>query len=216
MVINIGKALAGDWAYVEKDIRTVVREAHKRGAIVKVIFENDFLPGDAIKKKLCRISEKAGADFVKTSTGYGFVKGADGTYSYQGATEHDLVLMRKAVSREGAGESRRRRARSRRADARARPRHDALRRDRDGGDARRLPEAREGGAAFGFFGCFGCFRRRRLAPAGTEWAPRPGRSSSSARGVASRAPSATDGPRRFGVRPAASSTSSIPPSPSPR
>ena len=98
VVINIGKALTGDWAYVEKDIRSVVREAHKRGAIVKVIFENDFLSGDAIKKKLCRICEKAGADFVKTSTGYGFVKGADGTYSYQGATEHDLVLMRKAVS----------------------------------------------------------------------------------------------------------------------
>ena len=98
MVINIGKALGGDWAYVEKDIRTVVREAHKRGAIVKVIFENDFMPGDAIKRKLCRICEKAGADFVKTSTGYGFVKGPDGKYSYQGATEHDLMLMRKAVS----------------------------------------------------------------------------------------------------------------------
>jgi len=98
MVINIGKALSGDWAYVEKDIHTVVREAHKRGAIVKVIFENDFLSGDAIKRKLCRLSEKAGADFVKTSTGYGFVKGPDGKYSYQGATEHDLVLMRKAVS----------------------------------------------------------------------------------------------------------------------
>jgi deoxyribose-phosphate aldolase len=99
VVINIGKALTGDWAYVEKDLRAVVREAHKRGAIVKVIFENDFLPGDAIKRKLCRICEKAGADFVKTSTGYGFVKGADGTYGYQGATEHDLVLMRKTVSR---------------------------------------------------------------------------------------------------------------------
>ena len=99
MVINIGKALTGDWAYVEKDIRTVVREAHKRGAIVKVILENDFLSGDAIKKKLCRISQKAGADFVKTSTGYGFVKGPDGKYSYQGATEHDLILMRRAVSR---------------------------------------------------------------------------------------------------------------------
>ena len=121
-----------------------MREAHKRGAMVKVIFENDFMPGDAIKKKLCRISEKAGADFVKTSTGYGFVKGPDGKYSYQGATEHDLVLMRKAVSREGAGEGGRRRARPRRADARARPRHDALRRDGDGGDARRLQAAREG------------------------------------------------------------------------
>lgn len=98
MVINIGKALSGDWAYVEKDIRAVVREAHKRGAIVKVIFENDFLSGDTIKRKLCRLCEKAGADFVKTSTGYGFVKGADGTYGYQGATEHDLVLMRRSVS----------------------------------------------------------------------------------------------------------------------
>ena len=47
----------------------MVREAHRRGAIVKVIFENDFLQGDAIKKRLCRVSEKAGADFVKTSTG---------------------------------------------------------------------------------------------------------------------------------------------------
>jgi deoxyribose-phosphate aldolase len=98
MVINIGKALSGDWSYVEKDIRAVVREAHAHGAIVKVIFENDFLQGDAIKKKLCRVSEKAGADFVKTSTGYGFVKGADGAYAYKGATDHDLLLMRKAVS----------------------------------------------------------------------------------------------------------------------
>jgi deoxyribose-phosphate aldolase len=98
MVVNVGKALSGDWTYVEKDIRAVVREAHRRGAIVKVILENDFLPGDTIKRRLCRTSEKAGADFVKTSTGYGFVKGPDGKYSYQGATEHDLVLMRKAVS----------------------------------------------------------------------------------------------------------------------
>lgn len=99
MVVNVGKALSGDWAYVEKDIRAVVREAHKRGAIVKVIFENDYLEGDAIKKRLCRISEKAGADFVKTSTGYGFVKRPDGSYGYQGATAHDLVLMRKHVSK---------------------------------------------------------------------------------------------------------------------
>jgi deoxyribose-phosphate aldolase len=45
-----------------------------------------------------RISERAGADWVKTSTGYGFVKGADGKYSYQGATEHDLKLMRASCS----------------------------------------------------------------------------------------------------------------------
>ncbi len=104
MVIHVGKALSGDWKYVERDIRAVVREAHRRGAIVKVIFENDFLPDDAIKKKLCRICEKTGADFVKTSTGYGFVKGPDGKYSYQGATEHDLRLMRANVI-QGAGQS---------------------------------------------------------------------------------------------------------------
>jgi deoxyribose-phosphate aldolase len=99
MVINVGKALAADWAYVLADIRAVVREAHKRRAMVKVILENDFLPGDGVKRKLCRVAEKAGADFVKTSTGYGFVKGPDGRYSYLGATEHDLTLMRAACSK---------------------------------------------------------------------------------------------------------------------
>ena len=94
MVINIGKALSGDWEYVGRDIEAVVDEAHGRGAMVKVIFENDFFPDDEAKVKLCRICERAGADFVKTSTGYGFVKGPDGKYSYEGATEHDITLMR--------------------------------------------------------------------------------------------------------------------------
>jgi deoxyribose-phosphate aldolase len=98
MVINIGKALSGDWDYVERDVRVVCDEAHSRGAIVKVIFENDFLPNDEIKKKLCQVCEKAGADYVKTSTGYGFVKQPDGQYNYKGATEHDLKLMRENCS----------------------------------------------------------------------------------------------------------------------
>lgn len=98
MVINIGKALSGDWTYVETDIRAVCDEAHKRAAIVKVIFENDFLPDDATKIKLCQICERAGADFVKTSTGYGFVKQPNGGYNYKGATEHDLKLMRANTS----------------------------------------------------------------------------------------------------------------------
>jgi deoxyribose-phosphate aldolase len=105
MVINLGKALGGDWDYVERDIRTVCEEAHRRGAKVKVIFENDYLTqggaglgADDFKRRLCEISERAGADWVKTSTGYGFVKGADGKYSYQGATEHDLKLMRASCS----------------------------------------------------------------------------------------------------------------------
>jgi deoxyribose-phosphate aldolase len=72
---------------------------------VKVIFENDYLAkggaglgGDDFKKKLCRLCERAGADWVKTSTGYGFVKQPDGSYNYKGATEHDLALMRASVS----------------------------------------------------------------------------------------------------------------------
>ena len=105
MVINIGKALSGDWDYVERDVKVVCDEAHQRGAKVKVIFENDYLTkggaglsSDDFKRQLCRICERAGADWVKTSTGYGFVKQADGSYNYKGATEHDLALMRASCS----------------------------------------------------------------------------------------------------------------------
>jgi deoxyribose-phosphate aldolase len=105
MVINIGKALSGDWNYVERDIKAVCDEAHAHGAKAKVIFENDYLgQGGAglgssdFKRKLCQISERAGADWVKTSTGYGFVKGTDGKYSYKGATPEDVRLMRAACS----------------------------------------------------------------------------------------------------------------------
>lgn len=105
MVVNIGKALSGDWEFVERDIRAVCDEAHKHGAKVKVIFENDYLTkggaglgSDDFKRQLCEISERAGADWVKTSSGYGFVKQADGSYNYKGATEHDLALMRASVS----------------------------------------------------------------------------------------------------------------------
>jgi len=105
MVINIGKALSGEWDYVQRDIQAVCDEAHQHGAKVKVIFENDYLASggaglssDDFKRKLCGIAERAGADWVKTSTGYGFVKGPDGKYSYKGATEHDLKLMRASCS----------------------------------------------------------------------------------------------------------------------
>jgi len=105
MVINLGKALGGAWDYVEQDVQTVCDEAHRHGAKVKVIFENDFLTkggaglsSDDFKRRLCQLCEKAGADWVKTSTGYGFVKGADGQYNYRGATAHDLEVMRAACS----------------------------------------------------------------------------------------------------------------------
>ena len=98
MVVNVGKVLSGDWDYVERDIRAVVDAAHQNGAITKVIFENDFLPDDAPKVRLCEICEKVGAEYVKTSTGFGFTKQPDGGYAYQGATEHDVRLMRAACS----------------------------------------------------------------------------------------------------------------------
>ena len=98
MVINVGKALGGDFDYVEADVRAVCDEAHRHGAIVKAILENDYLPDDAVKIRLCEVCERAGADFVKTSTGYGFVKQPGGGYNYQGATAHDLALMRSHCS----------------------------------------------------------------------------------------------------------------------
>ena len=95
MVVNIGKVLSEDWEYVRNEIAAIVGVTRKHGAALKVIFENDFLTNDQHKIKLCEICSELGVEFVKTSTGYGFVKQSDGTYSYKGATEEDLVLMRK-------------------------------------------------------------------------------------------------------------------------
>jgi len=95
MVINIGKALGGDWDYIGKEIRAVTDACHKRNAIVKVIFETDFVTKDEDKIRLCEICTKAGADFVKTSTGFGYVKQPNGDFNYKGATIHDIELMRK-------------------------------------------------------------------------------------------------------------------------
>ena len=100
MVVNIGKVLSEDWNYIKREIKSVVEIAKKYSARVKVIFENDFLPEDRIKIQLCNICSILKVDFVKTSTGYGFVKGNDGKYSYKGATDHDLKLMRKHSSPE--------------------------------------------------------------------------------------------------------------------
>ena len=94
MVINIGKALGGDWEYVSDEIRAVNDAVTGHGAIVKVIFENDYLSEKEIVK-LCHICTDVGVAFVKTSTGYGFVKQADGSYNYKGATQQHLKLMRK-------------------------------------------------------------------------------------------------------------------------
>lgn len=95
MVINIGKALGGDWEYVENEIREVTETCHRHNAIVKVIFETDFVTRTDDKIRLCEICTRVGADFVKTSTGYGFVKKENGDFNYRGATVEDIELMRK-------------------------------------------------------------------------------------------------------------------------
>jgi len=84
MVVNISAVLSGDWEYVHDDLAAVIAVTHAAGQKVKVIFENCYL-NDAQKIRLCEISSELGADWVKTSTGYGS----------GGATIEDLVLMRK-------------------------------------------------------------------------------------------------------------------------
>jgi deoxyribose-phosphate aldolase len=87
MVIQIGALKAGRDADVEADIRAVVEVAHAEGAIVKVIFENAYLTDDE-KIRACHLTEAAGAEFVKTSTGF----------APSGATHDDLRLMRANTS----------------------------------------------------------------------------------------------------------------------
>ena len=100
MVINIGKALQGEWSYIEKEIDAVTGTCHRHGAIVKVIFETDYVNREQDIVKLCEICTRVGADYVKTSTGFGFVKNAEGTYSYQGATIPNLQLMKASIGPE--------------------------------------------------------------------------------------------------------------------
>lgn len=88
MVINIAMLKDKEYDYVENEIHQVV-EAAKDKAIVKVIIETCLLT-DEEKIKACELSQKAGADFVKTSTGF----------STGGATVHDIALMRKTVGAE--------------------------------------------------------------------------------------------------------------------
>lgn len=87
LVINIGKLLSRDFEYVRNDIKAVTDVAHRHNVLVKVILENYYLSDD-LKVAGCRIAEEAGADWVKTSTGF----------AAGGATNEDLKLMRAAVS----------------------------------------------------------------------------------------------------------------------
>lgn len=84
MVINISQARSGNWDYVAREIRDLTGRCHASGIKIKVIFENAF-HDEAAKIRLCEICGEAGADWVKTSTGY----------AATGASKEDLRLMRK-------------------------------------------------------------------------------------------------------------------------
>ena len=88
MVMNIGKFLSGDYDLVQRDIAAVVAEAKPHGVLVKVILETCYLTPEQVAKA-CKIAEAAGADFVKTSTGFG-----DGP-----ATPEAIDIMVKTVGR---------------------------------------------------------------------------------------------------------------------
>ncbi len=97
MVINIGKALQGDWDYIREEIRSVTDACHGLGAVVKVIFETDYISRESDIIRLCEICTEVGADYVKTSSGFGFVKQSNGDYNYLGATIPVLELMKRTV-----------------------------------------------------------------------------------------------------------------------
>lgn len=87
VVMNYARFLSGEFDYVQKELEETAQAAHDRGALLKVIFENHYLTPDQIAHA-CRIAEAAGADFVKTSTGY----------APTGSTIEDLKIMRASVS----------------------------------------------------------------------------------------------------------------------
>jgi deoxyribose-phosphate aldolase len=95
MVVNIGKVKSQDWEYISEEIRRLNDLTVNRGALLKVIFETDFITSDEQKTKLCEICSIHAVAFVKTSTGFGFVRRENGMYTYTGATDYDLVLLRK-------------------------------------------------------------------------------------------------------------------------
>jgi len=95
MVVNAGKVLSSDWVFVRRDISESLAVVREAGGILKVIFETDYLVDDDHKIRLCELCGELAVDFVKTSTGFAFVKGKDGGYDQHGATDHDLILMRR-------------------------------------------------------------------------------------------------------------------------
>jgi len=94
VVINNGFVADGNWEAVSQEIGAIQSACSAGGAILKVIFENDYLQPAQIEK-LCEICIEQGVAFVKTSTGFGYVKQPNGDFNYKGATVEAVTLMRK-------------------------------------------------------------------------------------------------------------------------
>ena len=92
MVVNVGRVLEQDWDYVRADIAAVQIIARSHDAVLKVIFETDYLENSHIIE-LCKICTELRVDFVKTSTGFGYTKRDSGDYNYTGATIEHIQIM---------------------------------------------------------------------------------------------------------------------------
>ncbi len=95
MVVNIGKVLSRDWDYIKQELTEINNFTVNRGALLKVIFETDFIAQDELRIQLCKICSEVAVAFVKTSTGYNYVRQPDGSMAYAGASDEVLKLMRR-------------------------------------------------------------------------------------------------------------------------
>ncbi len=104
MAIDTGKARSGEWGEIRDGIAAVAEAAAAGGALLKVIFEIDFLPDFRIEE-LCRVCNEVKPAFLVTSTGFGFSRVDSGDYNYRGATVEHLALMRRTALPEIAVEA---------------------------------------------------------------------------------------------------------------
>jgi len=97
MVVHAGDVLEGQWARVEKELRDVKQAVEGSSVVLKCIFETDYVDQRDAIERLTQLVEDTGWDYAKTSTGFGFVKTASGSYHYRGAQVKHLKWMQGIV-----------------------------------------------------------------------------------------------------------------------
>ncbi|NNE27333.1 MAG: deoxyribose-phosphate aldolase [Saprospiraceae bacterium] len=96
MVANIGRIKSGDWINIRNEVDSIGQLCHDNQAIVKVIIETDFLTSDEIIA-MAQLLDDSAADFIKTSTGFGYTKRSNGFYAYDGALLDNVVLIKNNI-----------------------------------------------------------------------------------------------------------------------